>query len=404
VQSIGRDDRVVVVEGGSAARYLPSGHLVYARGTSLFAVAFDPAARAVRGGPVPMVEGLRRSSNGVSDAANFAVSATGTLAMIPRDRSAGAQDGMVTSLTWVDRDGREEPFPVPPDDYTRVRISPDRNKVALVIGSAVQRPTRPAIWIFDRQTGNLSELTATAEGDDGPVWSPDGRRIFFRSFRDKVGVYAIEVDTSGTTLLAAASPDEGFPQPLTISPDGRVLGLLSRRGTLGGGGGLNIATLPVTGGKLAPLLDTAAYEAEPAISPNGDWLAYVERTAGAAKEINLRPFPAVSRRRILVDQGDTPVFSRDGSELFFAVDEGLMAAPITYEPTLRVGTPRLLFPFAGRYMWEFYGRVWDVDPNDGRFLMVRVPGSAAARGEPVQERIDVVLNWVEELKSRVPVE
>ena len=133
VQSIGGNDRTVIWQGGSAARYLPSGHLVYAQGTALFAIPFDPATRAVRGGPVPLVEGLRRADAGVTDAANFAVSDSGTLVTIrggPIDNEAPNE----TTLTWVDREGREDPLPVRADNYIMARISPDGTKIALVIG------------------------------------------------------------------------------------------------------------------------------------------------------------------------------------------------------------------------------------------------------------------------------
>jgi serine/threonine-protein kinase len=399
VQSIGRDDRTVVLDGSSAAKYLPTGHLVYAEGTALFAVPFDPAARTVRGGPVRLVEGLRRSINGASDTANFAVADTGTLALIPRspDTDIPARE---TTLAWVDREGRDQPFPVPPAEYTWARISPDGTQVALVVGGVSERLARPAIWIFDRRTENLSQLTADPAGDDGPVWSSDGRRIFFRSFRgDTTGIYSIEVNTGETTRLEGLS-DFPFARPETISPDDRVL--LQYGGSARGD--ISIATLPVTGGELAPLLDTAAYQVMPAISPDGAWLAYQERRADGIHEINIRPFPDVLRTRTPVGPGLSPVFSRDGSELFFFDNQGggLAAAPITYEPTLRVGTPRLLFGPAP-YMWEYYGRTWDVDPSGERFLVIRAPGSAAA-SLPTNERIDVVLNWFEELESRVPVE
>jgi serine/threonine-protein kinase len=383
---------------------LPPGHIVYAQGTALFALAFDPASRTVRGGPVPMLAGLRRSVNAISDAANFAVSDTGTLVMIPGDPDAAAQTALIaTTLTWVDRDGREEPVPIRPGDYTAARISPDGTKVALVVGASLNRPPpSPAIWIFDLRTENLSLLTADPAGDDGPVWSSDSRRIYFRSFRgDTVGVYSINVDTGETTLVAVASPDHPFPLPWTISPDDQTLGLVSALSLED----LNIATLSVADGEFTTLLAETTSESELAISPNGAWLAYSEGATPADPntEINVRPFPGVSRTRIPVARGQGPGFSRDGSELFFVDGDSLMVAPITYEPTLRVGAPRQLFA-STTYMWTVVGRAWDVDPSGKRFLVIRVPGTAAVDEEPSSDQIDVVLNWVEELKRRVPVE
>jgi Tol biopolymer transport system component len=395
VQSIGGDDRKVVLEGGSAARYLPTGQLVYAQGTTLFAIPFDPEARAVRGGAVRMVEALRRST--ANDAAYFDVSATGTLVTV----SGGSDAEARYDLTWVDRNGREEPFPAQADDYAMARISPDGTQIALVIGAmGGVRNTPPAIWHFDQRTENLSALTADPAGDDSPVWSADGSRIFFRSNRGGTyGMYAIELDAREAKLVAGSSPEFPFAQPWTISPDGRTLGLIYAPSDI------NLGTFALADdGEPARLLhDPEVNENEPTFSPNGEWIAYAERrrTDGTA-EIIIRPFPGVSRTFYRVGPGSAPVFSRDGSELFFFDGQGLAAAPITYEPTLRVGAPRRLFESTA-YLWGPAGRAWDADPSGERFLMIRVP-VGGDDGEQPTARIDVVLNWFEELESRVPVD
>jgi serine/threonine-protein kinase len=391
VQSIGGDDRTVIVEGGSAARYLATGHVVYAQGTALFAIPFDPKARTVRGGSVKLVDGLRLSSTGLSDTAYFDVSETGTLVTVP---ASPATDRPVraTTLAWVDRTGREEPF-APARDYTMARISPDGTELALVIGSYLVTDTSAAIWRFDLRTESLSLLTADPGGDDGPVWSPDGTRIFFRSARGgSVGVYAIAPDTGETMLLAPSSPEFPVLLPWTISADGRTLGIITPTADL------NIATLSLADGELSPLLNTAGmHENEPSFSPNGAWIADVEGRGGVA-EINIRPFPGVSRTRHPVAPGTQPVFSRDGSELFFFDGQGISVVPITYEPTLSVGAPTRLFETAA-YSLDAPGRAWDPDPSGQRFLMIRAPDPATSGA-----RIDVVINWFEELKSRVPGE
>jgi dipeptidyl aminopeptidase/acylaminoacyl peptidase len=401
VQSIGTDDRTVVWQGGSAARYLPSGHLVYAQGTALFAIAFDPNTRAVSGGPVQMLQGLRRSSNSFSDTANYAISDTGTLAMVPGNPGAGADVPVETTLTWVDREGREEALALRPDDYTLVRISPDGTKLALVVGANLIRNTPPSIWIFDLQTNNLSLLTADPAGDDGPVWSSDSRRIFFRSLRnDMVGVYAIELDTGATDLIASATGNFPNALPWSISPDDRTLALVSAASVEN----INVAALSLTDGEFAHLLEGEGTENEPSISPSGAWIAYQQSTNGGALEINIRPFPDVSRTRIPVARGQSAVFSRDGKELFFFDGTGgLMAASVAYEPTLRVGTPRRLFDSAA-YLWVALGRAWDVDPSGQRFLMIRQPSSPEDDAPVERQRIDIVLNWSEELENRVPTE
>ena len=165
-----------------------------------------------------------------------------------------------------------------------------------------------------------------------------------------------------------------------------------------------------TGGKgtFALLLDSAAAENQPSIAPNGQWLAY-EQATGDAPEINIRPFPDVARQRFPVGAGIHPVFSRDGSELFFFDFKGISAASVAYKPAFRIGAPRSLFQ--GRSWYRVgggdggLGRAWDVDRGGQRFLMIRMPTAAPARSDakappPPPVRLNVVLNWLDELKRR----
>ena len=106
----------------------------------------------------------------------------------------------------------------------------------------------------------------------------------------------------------------------------------------------------------------------------------------------------------------SPVFSRDGSELFFFDGKGISAAPVTYKPAFRIGAPRSLFQ--GQFWYGAagpnggLGRAWDVDRGGKRFLMIRMPNAATASGgdaktpPPPPVRLNVVLNWLDELKRR----
>jgi Tol biopolymer transport system component len=403
LQSIGADDRAVVWEGGSAASYLPTGHLIYAQGSVLFAIPFDPDARSISGGPVSMLQNLRRASPSITDTAQIALSDTGTLVSIPgRVAAEAGSQRIATTLVWVDRDGVEEPLPVRADDYTAARISPDGTKIALVIGGQLARGSVPSIWMYDLTTENLSLLTASPGGDDGPVWSPDSQRIFFRSMREgSFGVYTIDVETGETVLIRAASPpDFPGPMPWSISDDGQTLAVVNGTATTA-----NLAVLPLPDGEFVDLIDADGFESEPAISPNGRWIAYMQNLGAPQRELNIRPYPDAMRTRIPLGPGGVPVFARDGSELFYSDFQNLLAVPIEYEPTLRVGQPQPLIEPSG-YMLAGAGRAWDVDPGGERFLMIRDPGTPQPDGEgdPADLRIDVVLNWFEELNSRVPIE
>jgi hypothetical protein len=80
--------------------------------------------------------------------------------------------------------------------------------------------------------------------------------------------------------------------------------------------------------------------------------------------------------------------------------EGISTAPISYKPAFGVGQPRQLFSIKSRYQGA--GREWDVDPSGKRFLLIR-PAQSAATSQAPRPRIEIVLNWAEELKARVPV-
>lgn len=412
-QSIGADDRRVLWRGGAAARYLPSGHVVFAQGRALFAIAVDAGVRAVRGGPVPLVQGLARSSSGGSDTANFDVSDTGTLALMPRDLPnstlAGGGPRIETTLAWVDRSGREEPLPVRPDDYTMARISPDGTQVALVIGAGLGRTTRPTIWLYDLRTENLSLLATDPAVHDGPVWSPDGSRLYFRAFRlgdqnqiQSGNVRSIELATGAVTLVGESDADFPITMPWALAPGGETLAVVNARST----DDVNIATLSLRSGRFTDLLVGSGSQNQPSFSPDGAWLASSDEATDGVVEINIRAYPAVGRTRIPVAPGQQPVFSRAGSELFFYDGQGIAAAPIEYEPTLRVGGPRRLFE-SSAYFWGEFGRAWDPDATGQRFLMIRNPSmptasAAAADADAERPHIDVVLNWFTELESRVP--
>jgi len=118
---------------GIGARYLPTGHIVYALPNNnvpnLFAVPFDLNKLAVTSGPVSILESIR----------GYAFSESGTLVYVPRPAVAAGAASTASSgstLVWVDRQGKEEPLGAAPDAYQDPKISPDGNKVALIIRSS----------------------------------------------------------------------------------------------------------------------------------------------------------------------------------------------------------------------------------------------------------------------------
>ena len=115
----------LLIEGGSDARYVPTGHIVYALSGSLYAVPFDAQRLELNGGSVPIVEGVSRNSGGVTGAANFSFSTTGSLVYVPGPVSASAP----MDLGLMDRKGKVEPLKLPPGAYAWPRVSPDGKRI-----------------------------------------------------------------------------------------------------------------------------------------------------------------------------------------------------------------------------------------------------------------------------------
>lgn len=323
IASPGEGERTVLLRGERAV-YLPTGRLIVtdpdASPNALLARSFDPATLET-GGAVPVVEGVLFASGKT----HFAVSETGSLVYITG--TGGVADG-TRSLVWVERDGAEEAIPLPADAYLNARISPDGTRVAMSIGIQPERD----LWLWEIETGNRRRLTFDPGDESNPVWSPDGNEIFFVSNR------------SGSNPLELPAADFIAPIVWSVSPDGEKL-LTVALYTQAGHTGIVAAAIRGGGAFETVLFDEGGYiYNEPVVSPNGEWLAYIEGATFAEFRIGVRPFPDVRRTQYPVSQGfgTTPVWSGDGSELFYTSGNAVWSAPVEYDP-FRIGTPELLF-------------------------------------------------------------
>jgi eukaryotic-like serine/threonine-protein kinase len=368
---------------GDKARYIPTGHIVYSLGNVLFAVPFDLKAFEVTGGQVPVIEGIWR--NTPERTPQYAVSDAGTLIYVP-----GQTSGVAASkhtLVWVDRKGKEQPLSDTPNDYRSPRISPDGTKVALTIYAL---SAKPDIWIWDLARETMTRLTFN-ETSRMPLWTLDGQRIAFESGRV---VYWKAADGTGEEEKLGSAPDREL-SPYSWSSDGKTLVVEEALGAYR----WDIGSLSMEGDhKWISLLHEKYIEGQPKISTDGRWMAYVSYESGKA-EIYVRPFPEVNKGKWQVSNsgGVFPLWSRDSRELFYHSGDSMLAVAVQTEPTFKCGKPVPLF------RWTYVAYSWDVSPDGKRFLMVK---DAVATGKPIAEaprKINIVVNWFEELKQRVPV-
>jgi serine/threonine-protein kinase len=401
VQSLRTGARTVVVQGGSDVQYAPTGHLVYAVGNDLLAVAFDLDRLTVSGRPVPVVRGVQRSGSlaPLSDTANYGVTDRGTLVYLSSGALAGGAGLIATprTLVWVNRDGREEPLPAPPRAYSYPRVSPDGTQVAVDV-----RDAESDIWVWSLERATLTRLTFDPLFDRFPVWSPDGRRLAFSSQRDgsRGNLFWQMADGTGQAERVAKGGNNSQVFPTSFSPDGTRLVV---HGDPNGTQVDDIGIVSLEAGAdsgVAPLLATMFGEANAQVSPDGRWLAYESNESGKL-EAYVRPFPTVDAGRWQVSTGGgaQPVWARSGRELFYRSGDAVMSVPIETSSSFVARNPVVLFK--GQYAPSLGGRNYDVSPDGRRFLMLKVASGADAPNTP-SARFVIVEDWFEDLKRLVP--
>lgn len=392
-----------LVEGGANPQYLSSGHLVFARGTTLMAVPFDPDRLELKGMPVAVQPGVRHP--GLFSAADYGVSKTGTLIYVPGHESSGP--GTPVTPVWVDRQGRPA-GPVVTTPLTgphNPRLSPDGTRLLLISGPAGKNE----LSVFHLDGRPPLPLTQ-AVGIASASWSPDGTRVFFAANRVGWGAYSIPSDGSvlepqAIQITPADPAKDAFLGaapliPLAWMPSGRMLLAGIRAGAA------DLVTLPADGGKPEDLIRTEYAEDAAAVSPDGRWMAY-RSTRSGRPEIWVQA--ASGSAPVLVSQngGREPVWSRDGRELYYLEGNKLIAHEVKNGSDSSFGPPAVLFDRPYFHGGSFGGpagmlnsptldvvRSYDV-AKDGRFIMIPSPTNPT----PGAAGIEVVQNWVEELKA-----
>jgi serine/threonine-protein kinase len=378
--------QTVLIRGGSDARYLSSGHLIYAAEGTLRAVAFDLGRLAVVGTSVPVVPRVQTTATG---AANVTVAEDGTMVYVPSGAATVAQ----SSLVWVDRQGQETVIPAPPRSYVYPRLSPDGGRVASFISDEDLD-----IWVWDLSRPTLRRVTTDPGLETYPVWTPDGRRLLFSSEQGaERNLFAQAADGSGAITRLTRSPNAQFPT--SISPDGTRL-VFTEIATATAAGDVLQLRLDGTHA-VTPLVQTPFNERNGEVSPDGRWLAYDANDSGRF-EIYVRPFPDVTNgiSQVSTDGGTRPLWARNSQELFYLTATGaVMRVGVGHGSTWAATAPTKLFE--GRYGAAAFhsGRTYDISPDGRRFLMIK---DAAGDANATPASMVVVMNWDQELKRLVP--
>jgi sugar lactone lactonase YvrE len=374
-----RHNQSTVLPAGRAVTVTTSGHLLFSTGeSSISGLLAEPYASSR-----PMQETSTVVLAGIHEALGarrlwLSVSRNGVLAYVPTDITR-------RTLVLVDQTGRLEPFAEQSGLYGSVALA--RN------GRTIAADTEYRIWIYEpgqRGAVRLAPENRDAE-ESSPVWAPDGSRVFYASNQGgNVDIYARVVGTPRSEVILQKESNQS---PDAIAPDGTLALRDTRPKT-----GADIWLLP-PGGTATPWLATAAQEVHSDFSPDGRWLAYASDESGRS-EVYVRAVRGEGRSiQLSTEGGREPAWSPQGGRLYYRQGSTMMAVDVTGRDVLTVGRPRRVFDGG----WELRPaelptmRTYAVAPDGEHFIMVRHDPEA------IPNRINIVLNWLEELKVKVPV-
>ena len=396
----------VLIRGGSQAEYVEpaddgsggTGYIVYGAAGTLRAVRFDLKSLELQGDAVPIVDHVRMG--GSTGSAQFGVSRTGTLVFVPGE--LGIDISEQRSLVWIDRQGRESPIAgLQPRAYYTLQLSPDGTRVAVEI-----RDQDQDIWVWDLKGEKLTRLTIDKAQDGMPLWTPDSRRIVFRSTTGGSfgNLHWLSADGTGTVERLTTALDRQ-QTPTSFAHNGSLILLteIGRSPSFDHIGGLTVKTR-----ENKPIL-TAQYDLRNAeVSHDGRFLVY-ESLESSTPQIFVRPFPDVNsgRWQVSTNWGIRPLWGPDGREVFYvqpgpAGTAELFAVPISTTPAFTAGKPVKLFSIS-RLIGQTNGRPYDVSNDGKRFIAVKEAPPAGGTPSVVGSPLVFVVNWIEELKAKLPV-
>jgi len=378
--SLETDERRELVPRGREVRVTRNGYLTYVQDGSLFAVPFDVDRVEVVGGAVAMQDGVHTSTLDETGAASYDLSDDGVLAFSP---PAGFSDRPV-QLTFRDGKGNEEVLPAGTHRFFQFKLSPDQKTIAVQINEI----EGTHIWLFPVDRGGGQRLTTTGR-NTAPVWSHDGRHVYFASDRDgEIDIWRRLADLSAPAeqLLDA----QGAQIPNSTSNDGEWLIYEQMAPSNSDVARVRLGGDPV----VEVLVDSLADELSPHFSAEGRFFCYQSDETGRW-DIHVKEIATGRSWIVSTEGGYSPLWTRNGNRIIYLSSvEMMLGLDVETKPDFRAGDPSMAFTTE----LDRHGRTYDVTPDGSRLLI----GITRAEDEAVEtrERVTVVMDWFAELERR----
>jgi len=379
--SLDTGEQKLLLEGATTPQYLASGHLLAYRPTlnDLVMAPFEAASASLQGEPVSVLSPVGGITRGTGQ---FSVADNGT--MIYNQPSANGASFFMGNVVLVDRMGGVVEVDDNPASWGQPRFSADGKRILL------RRVLTPncELWTQDLERGTTTRVTFEHDTHD-PLWNASGDEILYAGDEGaRRSVFRAPADGSGPPVLMIDA--DVSVQPASWTADGRRLAL----GASNQQGGDDVWVLDLDAGpEPVPFLNSRFGERHPNFSPDGRWMAYTSNESGHW-EVFVRPYPGPGgRTQISTDGGSEPLWSPDGSELFYRADGKLMVVGFSDpDGRIRVTSPSALFddPFERSTGANPDQRQYDISPDGTRFAMVRADPSSTDR-RPLR----IVIGWVQ---------
>jgi len=359
----------ILIRGGTFARYVPTGYIVYARGSFLYAAPFDLDKLEITGPQKQLFRGGWMSP--YSGDANYAFTSEGTLVYVPR----GVESYSVGKVMYIDMQGNLSSLIDSTNSYFSGSISPDGEKVALHVQEA-----NDDVWLYHSGRKSMTRITFGGGNNGFPMWSADGKYLYYAAEKGQSpNIFRKPWDGAGSEERLTTNAH--FQIPKSASPDGKMLAFVQD-------GDIWMLSLDKSL-TVTPFIHSPAEEVAAAFSPNGHYLAYETNESGRF-EVVVVPYPSRSGKwQISSGGGSNPIWSPSGQEIYYTQGSTIYSVSIHPGEGFDYSAPRkvLDLPRDG-------AALNGISPDGKKFIIITFPFKDLGTSE-----FTLVTDWFEQLKN-----